>query len=107
MTERPFECSGCHKEICSIYKEMVGTTTIISEMCQECPVLQQKLHGAGHRPDAHALMGEKGLVCGDCNTSLEAVQMGSLLGCSQCYSVFGEVLIRELAAAKKIPETLR
>ena len=109
MAERPVECSHCKKPIKVIYKEIVADSIICTEMCADCPVFQQKLHGEvlpvkkGEAP----VDGESGLCCGNCKTSLEAVKMGNPLGCSECYSVFSDVLLNELATAEKLPLYLR
>ncbi len=107
MAERPVECSACQKPVCCTYKEMVKDTVLVSEMCKDCPILETKLHGSAHPKEKQEVMGDKGLFCGSCRTSLEAIKMGSLLGCGECYSVFADVLLRELIATGKIPPRMR
>jgi protein arginine kinase activator len=105
MAERPVECSHCKKPVKVLYKEIVGDSTLCLEMCADCPVLQQKLHG-GLTParTAEGLPeGTAGLCCGNCRTTLESVKMGNPLGCAACYEVFSEVLAGELAALNKMP----
>ncbi len=109
MPERPVECSHCKKPIKILYKEINGDSTICTEMCADCPVYQEKLHGslppAGKgEPKAEK---EAGLYCDNCKTSLESVKMGNPLGCSECYSVFSDMLINEIANAEKVPLYLR
>ncbi|MBS0604935.1 MAG: UvrB/UvrC motif-containing protein [Verrucomicrobia bacterium] len=109
MADRPVECSHCKKPIKVIYKEIVDTSIVCTEMCADCPVLQQRLHG--QVPPAQVREGltetEAGLCCGNCRTSLESIKMGNPLGCSECYSVFSDVLISELIAADKIPSRIK
>lgn len=94
MTDRPVECSHCKKNIKVIYKEIVGNSMISSEMCADCPILQERLHGQVHPSTGHAI--ETDLYCDNCHTSLDALKMGNPLGCSECYSVFGDQLVTEL-----------
>lgn len=105
MTERSVECSQCKKAAKILYKEMVGQNVVVTEMCEDCPILQKKLKG--EPIDAKALDRcelPNGLVCGKCHTPLEAVKMGNPLGCSECYNVFGELLVTELSARNKTPK---
>ena len=109
MAERPVECSHCKKPIKVLYKEIAGDSIICTEMCADCPVYQQKLHGdvSNVKKQGAKVEGEAGLYCGNCKTSLESVKMGNPLGCSECYSVFSDVLINEIANAEKVPAYLR
>ena len=105
MAERPVECSHCKKGIKVIYKEIVGDSIVCNEMCADCPVLQQRLHGQTAPSTAKAGLSEteSGLCCGHCRTSLESVKMGGPLGCSECYAVFGDILIAELSETERLP----
>lgn len=103
MSERPIECSECKKSVKVVYKEIVGDTINCTEMCQDCPILKAKLHG-----DTPTSKGkESSLCCGVCGTSLETVQMGQPLGCPECYTVFGEYIIRQLIDTGSIPSSLK
>lgn len=106
MAERPVECSHCKKGIKVVYKEIVDKSIVITEMCGDCPVLQQKLRGQTTElfPQPEGLIEtEAGLCCGNCRTSLDSIKMGSPVGCSECYDVFADVLVSELIARKKLP----
>jgi len=107
MPERPVECSRCKKAVKVIYKEIVGGTITTTEMCADCPVLIQKLHGTA--PE-QVIEGSKdagaGLFCGNCHTPLEAIKMGNPMGCSECYSVFEDPLVSELIAENKLPKQM-
>lgn len=105
MAERPVECSHCKKPIKVVYKEIVDQTITCTEMCADCPVLQQKLHGS--TPVAPSDSSEPGLLCGNCHTTLESVKTGNPLGCSECYAVFGDVLVTQLIDSNSIPARLR
>jgi len=111
MVDRPVECSHCKKPIKVLYKEIVDTSLLCTEMCAECPVFQQRLHGQTTPPATTAGGGqaetEAGLCCGNCRTSLESVKMGNPLGCSECYSIFSDLLISELIASDKIPPRIK
>ncbi len=110
MAERPVECSHCKKSIKVVYKEIVDTSLLCTEMCGECPILQQKLHGQNlERPQSREGLTETeaGLCCGNCRTTLESIQMGNPLGCSECYAVFADVLINELIARDNLPSRIK
>lgn len=109
MTERPVECGQCKKPIKVVYKEMVGQAINCTHMCEDCPVLKEKLYGTAPRPPASAeeLGASPGLCCSNCRTSFEAVKMGNPLGCQDCYAVFDSLLLSELVAANKLPARLR
>ncbi|MBS0626967.1 MAG: UvrB/UvrC motif-containing protein [Verrucomicrobia bacterium] len=107
MTERPLECSHCKKHIKVIYKEVIGETIICSEMCQDCPILENKLHGRSQETKSQTEEENTSLCCANCMTTLEAVKMGYPLGCSNCYSVFEDILIKELIDQDKLPPRLR
>jgi len=108
MTERPVECSHCKRPIKFVYKEIVGEAITVTEMCGECPILQQKLHGQPFVGKVEGLPeGESGLCCGNCRTTLESVQTGNPLGCSECYAVFSDILVSLLIASNKIPAHLQ
>lgn len=109
MAERPVECSHCKKGIKVIYKEIVDTSIVCTEMCADCPILQQRLHGQTSAPTTREGLSEAeaGLYCGNCRTSLESIKMGNPLGCSECYAIFADVLLSELLTADKIPPQLK
>lgn len=109
MADRPVECSHCKKPIKVIYKEIVDKSILCTEMCADCPVFQQRLHGQTPSPAAKegTREAEAGLYCGNCRTSLESVKMGNPLGCSECYSVFSDLLTAELIAADRIPSRIK
>jgi len=107
MAERPVECSQCKKPTKVSYKEIVGENTTCTQMCGDCPILQQKLHGvAPEQVEPGKEQVGTGLYCGNCHTPFEAIKMGNPLGCSQCYTVFSDVLVSELSAENKLPKAL-
>jgi protein arginine kinase activator len=111
MPERPVECSHCKKSVKVVYKEISGDSIVTSEMCEDCPILKQKLHGEtaliAPTPAGAKVDGAAGLCCGICRTTLESVKMGNPLGCSECYVVFADQLFGELAATDKIAPRLK
>lgn len=110
MAERPVECSHCKKPIKVVYKEIVEDSKICTEMCGDCPIFQQKLHGQIlEKPQVREGLSETeaGLCCGNCRTTLESIQMGNPLGCSECYAIFSDVLINELISRDKIPSRIK
>ena len=106
MPDRPVECSHCKKNISVIYKEIVEDTISCTHMCAECPILAQKMTGVIARDGQKKTGKEMGLCCGSCGTTLESIQTGNPLGCSECYSVFGELNIEELSSMDMLPSRL-
>lgn len=104
MTERPVECGHCKKTAKVLYKEVLGSTITCLEMCGDCPILDQKLHGS---IEAEACNEQKdkntSLCCASCMTTLQSIKTGNPLGCSNCYSIFEDVLIDELLLQDKLP----
>lgn len=106
MTDRPVECSNCKKDVKVFYKEVLHGTTSCSEMCADCPILNQKLHGGSNlSPTLNEK--EASLYCAGCMTALESIKTGFPLGCSQCYSVFDLILVQELIDQNKIPSRVQ
>jgi protein arginine kinase activator len=93
MTERPVECSHCQKQTKVIYKEISQSTCLKTEMCKDCPILEEKLHGNAPRLSSCGSQEDSKLCCANCLTTLESIKKGSPLGCSNCYTVFGDSLI--------------
>lgn len=100
--ERPLECDNCQKPIVYHYTEIIGDAITHTGHCAECPVLLRRLHGLPPGSEIYAGDTKTGLVCGECGTTLEEVRRGSILGCSVCYEIFGDVLMAEMIANKKI-----
>ncbi len=102
--ERPLECGQCKKSISIHYTEIVSKMITHTNMCADCPELQRRLHGSGSSGVGFSrLENVAGLCCGSCGTTLEEVMRGHLLGCEECYEVFGDILITELLSSNKLP----
>lgn len=107
FAERPLECSECRKTITIYYTELVGDQMTHTCMCSDCPEYKRRIFGGSHLLHAgSALEGGAALACGNCGTTLEAVKMGTLLGCSSCYEFFGEAILLELQQTNKIPQRI-
>lgn len=101
VPDRPLECGECKKSIAVRYIEIVGENITQTSMCADCPELQKRLYGS-HPPEFIANQAiEAGLECGNCGTTLEEVRRGHRLGCSECYNVFGDVLLTEMQSASR------
>jgi protein arginine kinase activator len=109
MADRPAECAGhCKRPIKVTYKEILGNVVTVTEMCTECPIYEQKLHGQIKTSTIEGLAGgETGLCCSNCRTTLESVLTGNPLGCSECYPVFSDVLISELISEDAVPSHIK
>lgn len=107
MADRPLECSECKRPIAVCYTEIVKDNIVHTSMCAECPVLQRHLHGIPQSAGTdNTIEGGAGLCCGTCGTTLDSIRMGAPLGCSECYEVFGDVLIAEMLSSHKISPRL-
>jgi protein arginine kinase activator len=101
--DRPLECSECKKPVAIIYTEIVGDTITHTSMCADCPELLLRLHGTSPRElVANQTGSAAGLACGNCGTALEEIRRGHRLGCSECYTVFEDVLLMEMQAANRL-----
>jgi len=107
LPERPLECSECKKPISVCYTEIIGNAITRTSMCADCPELHRRLHRTPARLKGYAIEeNTTGLACGNCGTTLESLRVGIPVGCSECYTVFGDVLIGEMLAAEKVPPRL-
>jgi protein arginine kinase activator len=95
MGDRPVECSHCKKATKICYTQIVGSVETSYDMCIDCPILQQRMTGINIGDKKIVSENETGVCCGNCGTTLESILTGNPLGCSQCYSVFEEVLIND------------
>jgi protein arginine kinase activator len=104
LPERPLECTECKKPIAVHYTEVVGNSIIHTCMCADCPELQRRLHGTPPKEKGQETLEQKtGLACGNCGTTLESLRVGGALGCSECYQVFDDMILPEIASAGKLP----
>ena len=76
MGERPVECSHCKKSVKVFYAEIEDQTLTRTEMCADCPVLQQRLYGQSLPPKS-AEENKTGLCCANCLTTLDMFPIGS------------------------------
>ncbi len=101
--DRPLECGECKKPIAVRYTEIIGNNIVHICMCSDCPELQRRLYGTSLKDYIQSQAGVgAALECGNCGTTLEEVKRGNLLGCSECYSVFGDLLLNELQASGRL-----
>lgn len=102
--DRPLECSECKKPIVIRYTEIVGDVITHTSMCADCPELQRRLHGTNPQElVANQTGSAAGLACGNCGTTLEEIKRGHRLGCSDCYTVFEDVLLMEMQTTERLP----
>lgn len=103
LPERPLECGECKKPIAVIYTEIEKNHYVHTSMCADCPELQLRLHGLS--PNEQTTIGnltKMGVACGSCGTTLQAIRVGTSLGCQNCYEIFKDVLVPELLNLQKI-----
>lgn len=107
LPERSLECSECKKPIVVRYTEIVGDSIVETSMCADCPLLSKRLFGSlTPLTPGMPLSASGGLCCGNCGISWEAVKTGNPLGCSDCYEVFGDLILAELVASTKLPSKI-
>jgi protein arginine kinase activator len=104
--ERPMECSECQRPAHIIYKEITGDCSTVTEMCEGCPNLEKKLSGRFACKDKKTEVDDSMICCANCLTTLEMVKAGNPMGCSNCYSVFGDLIIEDLLHEDKLPKRL-
>ena len=104
--ERPIECTECKRSLAVWYTEIVGNNISQTSMCEECPVLHKKLHSQDSAKSRLETSGEATVTCGECGTSLSDLRVGNLLGCSNCYEIFSDIIFNELVSVDKIPQRL-
>ncbi|CDR34256.1 UvrB/UvrC motif-containing protein [Criblamydia sequanensis] len=102
LPDRPLECSECKKPITIRYTEIEKGKFTEFSMCNDCPCLKKKLRGAPlEMAEGEAV--RAGLACGNCGMTLESFLVGHPLGCSQCYAVFAEDILKELHTRGRLP----
>ncbi|CDZ79795.1 hypothetical protein BN1013_00293 [Candidatus Rubidus massiliensis] len=102
---RPLECGECKKTVMIRYTEIVGNSITHTSMCGDCPQLEKRLHGLTPAERASKLQGGV-IACGECGTTLDALKMGTPLGCKNCYEVFGEIILSELDSLDKLTQRI-
>jgi len=106
MTQRPFDCTECKKTVAVCYTEIVGDKMTRNVMCADCPHLEKKIYKMKNDDDQGASTEDVRLTCAECNTSLEQIRKGHLLGCAQCYEVFADVIVADLIKQRRISRHL-
>lgn len=108
MAERPIECSQCTRPIAVRYTEVNQAGSMQTDMCNQCPILQTKIHGQATGVAPSGFIGtDAGVCCGRCGTTMLAIRTGSPLGCAECYVVFEDILANELMLQGYVPSRLR
>jgi len=108
MSDRPLECSQCKKCISIVYKEVINGSMETSHMCEECPIFKKKLHG--EEVSSFGVQwagGKQGLSCMNCGISLETLHLEQHLGCSDCYTIFEQIIIEALKTEDLIPKKIK
>lgn len=104
--DRPLECNDCKKPIAVHYTQIIGKVITRTSMCADCPFLERHLFGLRGTLSKSQIEGETGLACGNCGTTLDALRVGSPMGCSTCYEVFEDFVFAELLSMAKMPARL-
>jgi protein arginine kinase activator len=109
MSDRPQECSKCVNKCDIEYKQIKQGVIQTTNMCQNCPILKQKIFGEEPVDTAivKASCTEASLCCMGCGSSIQTIKLGKTLGCSECYSVFQDFILKVLETTDLIPEKLK
>lgn len=108
MADRPIECSQCTRPIAVRYTEVTAEGTVQTDHCNQCPILQMKIHGQTENLIPSGFSGtDAGVCCGRCGTTMLSIRTGSPLGCPECYVVFEDILSNEIMSQGYIPLRLR
>ena len=103
LPDRHLECSSCKKSISYVHTEVIDKSICSASMCSECPFLKKKIPEYPHVPQPESAIEESKIVCcGSCGLTEDEVRMGGQLGCSLCYEVFEDILVKELAQVNHI-----
>lgn len=107
LPDRPLQCSNCRRPITTVYTEVVGEELSRVSMCALCPVLQERLHGEAALAEAGGKEPKSmGLICGQCETTLEAIRTGNFTGCPVCYEIFSDLIAYELTSSLHLSTSL-
>ena len=101
--ERPLECTNCRKPVLVRYTQIIGSQVKHMWMCEGCPYLEKLIEGTSPKKieNSTSFKGTD-VACAQCATTLDEVRSGSALGCSECYSIFGDFLEEELLKSNQI-----
>ena len=105
MAERSLECGECRRAVAIHYTEIAGGVVNEFLACAQCPVVARRLYGGVPPAEGAPTLGA-GLCCGNCGTTLEDVQIGHDLGCSNCYEVFADIIVQDLMTSQKVSKRL-
>lgn len=106
MAERPLECNQCKKTARILYKEIKNNEMQITQTCEDCPVIQHRLHHKKKKETESktSQQEEENRICPTCQTTADEIKMGNYIGCSNCYTVFRDLLVSYLLKINKIHE---
>ncbi|MBM3198283.1 MAG: hypothetical protein FJZ58_03400 [Chlamydiae bacterium] len=95
MSQQPEPCKECTKPARALCNDQASSCT---KMCDHCPFLEEKLSALTEDllPSQERQHLEKNLLCAICHTSLYEIQTGRALGCSECFVLFGHLLMEEI-----------
>ena len=82
---KPPECHQCKRLAKVLYQESPASDSPVQLLCRDCACSEEKMNN----PSA-------AISCANCQTTLDAVRSGQPLGCSHCYTIFGDFLLDEL-----------
>lgn len=105
MAERPIECNQCRKPIKISYKEIKGSEINQISACADCPKILCRLNPAQSKSKitvSHDSL--EHTSCPRCHRTSDEIKMGNYMGCSECYSVFEQLIVDQLSKLKKIKE---
>ena len=106
MTDKPLECSGCQKKGSTIFKRLSKDQTLSYIVCEECPILKERLTLSKEGKENHSSTMDERAICKHCQSCLKNLVDHSHSGCPECYDAFDDWIVHTLKKIKKIPEKL-
>lgn len=95
-------CSCCKKPSTICYTSVDSDLITRSYLCSACPSFQSERYGKDISDINLSQSSILNVECGNCKMSWKQVEADEILGCSQCYVVFKDLLITRLSKANKI-----
>lgn len=92
MPERPLQCCECRHKTSITFIQVSLNSYQETALCNHCPLIAQLIGDDKGNNQTPIETTSYGICCGHCSTTMESVQMGSQLGCANCYEVFSDVI---------------
>jgi len=106
MAKRFIECKECKKKATATYKQINDLEVFEIEACAGCPELSKRLYKANDNDLEEISRVYEGICCDHCRTKGLDIIEGNLLGCSDCYQIFKDLILKRLKTNDWIPSPI-